>query len=64
VLTTLPGSRMSGVIDIKKIAKLVVQTANKGAGLRDGWKVFFNASLTSSRVLLMVGDLAEDSSFV
>jgi hypothetical protein len=39
-------------------------TANKGAGLRDEWKVFFNASLTRSRVLLIVGDLAEDSSFV
>jgi hypothetical protein len=40
------------------------KTANKGAGLCDGWKVFFDASLTCSRVLLMVGDLAEDSSFV
>jgi hypothetical protein len=40
------------------------KTANKGAGLCDGWKVFFDASLTSSCVLLMVGDLAEDLSFV
>jgi hypothetical protein len=36
--------------------------ANKGALLRDGRKVFFNASLTRSRVLLIVGELAEDSS--
>jgi hypothetical protein len=28
------------------------------------WKVFFDASLTCSRVLLMVGDLAEDSPIV
>jgi hypothetical protein len=55
---------MSGAI-IKIMAKiLMVQTANKVAGLRDGWKVFFNASLTRSRVLLMIGDLAEYSSFV
>jgi hypothetical protein len=40
------------------------KTANKGAGLCDGWKVFLDASLTSSCVLLMVGDLAEDLSFV
>jgi hypothetical protein len=37
---------------------LMVQTANS-----DGWKVFFNPSLNRSRVLLMIGDLAEDSSF-
>jgi hypothetical protein len=40
------------------------KTTNKGAGLCDEWKVFFDASLTCSRVLLMVGDLAEGSSFV
>jgi hypothetical protein len=40
------------------------KTANKGAGFGDGWKFFFNASLTRLRALLIVGDLAEDSSFV
>jgi hypothetical protein len=40
------------------------KTANKGAGLRGGWKVFFNTSLTCSRVSLMMGDLPEDSGFV
>jgi hypothetical protein len=69
VLTTLPGSRMSGAINIEMANKILqcelgYKTANKGAGLCDGWKVFFDASLTCSCVLLMVGDLAKDSSFV
>jgi hypothetical protein len=57
---------MSGAINIKIANKIfnVSKTANKRAGLCDGWKVFFDASLTCSRVLLMEGDLAEDSSFV
>jgi hypothetical protein len=60
---------MSGAINIKMANKIFnvigeCKTANKRAGLCDGWKVFFDASLTCSRVLLMVGDLAEDSSFV
>jgi hypothetical protein len=38
------------------------KTANKGAALCDGWKVFFDASLTCSCVLLMVGDLDKDFS--
>jgi hypothetical protein len=60
---------MSGAINIKMANKILnenwgYKTANKGAGLCDGWKEFFDASLTCSRVLLMVGELAEDSSFV
>jgi hypothetical protein len=68
MLTTLPGSRMSGAINIKMANKILhcevgYKTANKGAELC-GWKVFFDASLTRSCVVLMMCDLAEDSSFV
>jgi hypothetical protein len=55
---------MSAAINIKTRILWGCKTANEGAGLRDGWKVFFNASLTRSRMLLMVGDFSEDSSFV
>jgi hypothetical protein len=69
VLASVPGSRMERS-DQHKDGKQNShvnwghKTANKGAGLRDGWKVFFDALLTRSRVMLIMGDLGEDSSFV